>query len=125
MGDIVVRQPSEREIYRKQIEPREHSCLLRYGSVNEYIYRKQYWEANDLDNIRLEEYEMHIYDKREKASLKWKEGTDGAAELEKMPRGCKYRIFQGMQKYTAPGATMNKTNENKMFPQGKAAVGKG
>ena len=44
---------------------------------------------------------------------------------ERMPRGCKYRILQGMQKYTAPGATMNKTNENKMFPQGKAAVGKG
>ena len=36
-----------------------------------------------MDNIRLEKYKMHIYDKREKASLKWKEGTDGAGELEK------------------------------------------
>ena len=83
VGDIVVRQPSEREIYLKQIEPWEQSCLLRYGSVNEYIYRKQYWEANDLDDVRLEEYEMHMYDKKEKVFLKWRETADGAGELEK------------------------------------------
>ena len=50
VGDIVIRQPSEQEIYLKQIEPWEQSCLLGYGSGNEYIYRKQYWEANDLDD---------------------------------------------------------------------------
>ena len=60
LGNIVIRQPSEREIYQKQIEPWEQSVLLGYGSVNEYIYCKQYWEANDLDDIRFEEYKMHI-----------------------------------------------------------------
>ena len=76
--NIVVRQPSEQEIYQKQIEPWEKSVLLRYGSVNEYTYQKQYGEANDLDNIRFEEYDMHIYKRREKVFLKWREGTDGA-----------------------------------------------
>ena len=33
--------------------------------------------------MRLEEYEMHIYDKTEKAFLKWREGADGAGELKK------------------------------------------
>ena len=42
VGDIVVRQPSEREIYLKQIVPWEQRCLLGYGPVNEYIYRKHY-----------------------------------------------------------------------------------
>ena len=70
VGDIVIRQPNEREIYLKQIEPEEQSRLLGYGSVNEYRFRKQYWEANDLDDIRLEEYETHIYDKTEKLFLK-------------------------------------------------------
>ena len=48
VGDIVVMQPSEREIYLKQIEPWE-----------------QMWE-----------YEMHIYDKREKVFLKWRGGKE-------------------------------------------------
>ena len=69
VGDILLRQPSEREIYLKQIESWKQNCLLEYGSVNNYIYRKQYWEANDLDDIRLEEYEMHIYGKTEKVFL--------------------------------------------------------
>ena len=81
LGDIVVRQPSEQKIYLKQIELWKQIVLL--GHVNEYIYREQYWEANDLDNIRLEEYDMHIYDRREKVFLKWRETTDGAGELEK------------------------------------------
>ena len=55
VGDIVVMQPSEREIYLKQIE---------------------LWE-------QMWEYEMHIHGKREKVFLKWREGTDGAVELEK------------------------------------------
>ena len=67
--NIVVRELSEWEIYLKQIEPWEQSVLLGYDSVNEYIYRKQYREANDLDDIRFEEYEMHIYDRMEKAFL--------------------------------------------------------
>ena len=42
-----------------------------------------------------------------------------------MPGGCKDRIFQGMQKFIVPGATMDKTNGNKIFQQGKTAVGEG
>ena len=38
---------------------------------------------NDLDDMRLEEYEMHIYDKKEKAFVKWREGTNGAGKMEK------------------------------------------
>ena len=60
LGNIVIRQPSEQEIYQKQIEPREQSVLLGYGSSNGYIYSKQYWEANDLDDIMFEEYKMQI-----------------------------------------------------------------
>ena len=82
-GDILLRQPSEREIYLKQIESWEQSWLLGYRSVNDYVYWKQYWEANDLDDIRLEEYEMHIYGKTEKVFLKWGEGADGAGEFKK------------------------------------------
>ena len=60
-GVIVIRQPSEREIYLKQIKLWEQTpCLLGYESVDEYIFRKQYEEANDLDDIRLGEYEIHI-----------------------------------------------------------------
>ena len=83
VGDIVVRQPIEQEIYQKQIDSWEQSVLLGYGSVNEYIYRQQYWEANDLDDIMFEEFDMHIYDRMEKVFLKWREGTDGAGEIEK------------------------------------------
>ena len=84
MGNIVVRQPNEWEIYQKQIEPWEQSVLLGYGSVNEYIYRKQYWEVNDLDDIRFEQYEIYIYNRREKVFLKWREGRDGTGEVEKV-----------------------------------------
>ena len=57
----MIRQPSEREIYLKQIKLWEQTpCLLGYESVDEYIFRKQYEEANDLDDIRLGEYEIHI-----------------------------------------------------------------
>ena len=39
VGDIVIRQPSEREIYLKQIEPWEQTpCLLGYDSVDKYIF---------------------------------------------------------------------------------------
>ena len=55
--DIVIVQPSERKIYLKQIEPLEWtSRLLGYNSVDEYIFRKQYEEGNDLDDIRMGEY---------------------------------------------------------------------
>ena len=83
VGDIVIRQQSEWEIYEKEIEPWEKSVLLGYRSVKEYVYRKQYWEANDLDDMRFEEYELHIYDKKEQALLKWREGTDEAGKMEK------------------------------------------
>ena len=43
VGDIVIQQPSEWEIYKKEIEPWEKSVLLGYRSVKEYVYRKQYW----------------------------------------------------------------------------------
>ena len=36
-----------------------------------------------MDDIRLEEYEMHIYDRRGKVFLKWRERRDGAGEVEK------------------------------------------
>ena len=53
VGNIVVRQPSEQEIYKKQIKPWEKSVLLRYGPVNEYAYQKQYGEVNNLGDIRF------------------------------------------------------------------------
>ena len=41
VGDIVVRQPSEREINLKQIEPLERTpCLLGYDSVEKYIFKE-------------------------------------------------------------------------------------
>ena len=83
VGDIIIWQLTEREIYEKEIEPWEQSVLLGYRSVKECFYWKQYWETNDLDDIRFEEYELHIYDKKEKALLKWREGTDWAGEMEK------------------------------------------
>ena len=51
--------------------------------MDEYVWWKQYREANDLDDIRLEEYKTHIYDWTEKAFIKWKERGDGAGELKK------------------------------------------
>ena len=83
MVDIVIRQQSEEEIYEKEIELWEKSVLLRYRSVKEYVYWKQYWEANNLVDMRFKEYQRHIYDKKEQAFLKWREGTDGAAKMEK------------------------------------------
>ena len=83
VGNVVIRQPSERKIYAKQIEPWERSCRLGYKWVEEYIWREQYWEANDMDDIRLEEYEMHVYNREEKAFIKWREGRDRSGELEK------------------------------------------
>ena len=77
VGDIVIWQPSEREIYEKEIEPWEQSVLLGYRSVKEYLYPEQYWDANDLDDLRFEEYEMHIHGKKEKSFLKSREGQMG------------------------------------------------
>ena len=57
-----------------QIEAWERTfCVYRYPSVDIYIYRKQYEEAHDLDDIRLEEYEIDVCDKTQKAFLKWSE----------------------------------------------------
>ena len=36
-----------------------------------------------MDDIRFEEFDMHICDRREKVFLKWREETDGAGEMEK------------------------------------------
>ena len=83
VGNVVIRQPGEREIYAKQVESWERSCLLRYKSVEEYIWREQYWETNDVDDIKPEEYEMHVYDREEKAFIKWSEERDGARELKR------------------------------------------
>ena len=58
VGNIVIRQPSEGKIYEEKVEPYEQSVLLGYRLVKEYLYWKQYWEANDLDDMRLEEYEL-------------------------------------------------------------------
>lgn len=72
-------QPSEREVYLKQIELLELTpCLLGYDSVDEYIFRKQYGETNDLDDIRMGEHEILIYNKTQRAYVKWnEEGLDG------------------------------------------------
>ena len=40
------------------------------------------------------------------------------------PGGCKEGILQGVQKCTSPGATTDKTNGNKMLPQGRTAGGR-
>ena len=48
----------------------------------------------------------------------------GSRVGKRTPGECKDGIFQAMQKITVPGATMDKTNGNKIFPQGKAAVGR-
>ena len=123
VGDIVVRQPIEQEIYQKQIDPWEQSLLLGYGSVKEYIYRKQYWEANDLDDIMFEEFEMRQEGKgvpKMEERNRW-----GRRDGKGTPGGCKDGILLSMQKCTAPGVTMDKPNENKMLPQGKTAVEEG
>ena len=75
--DLVIVQPSERKIYLKQIEPLEWTLrLLGYNLVDEYIFRKQYEEGNDLDDIRMGE--IHIYDETRRAYVKWQEeGSDG------------------------------------------------
>ena len=77
---IVIIQPSEREIYLAQIELWERTpCISSYPTVEEYIHRKQYEEANDIDDIRMGEYKLHIYDKTRRAYVKWcEEGPDGA-----------------------------------------------
>ena len=40
-----------------------------------------------MDHIRLEEYEMHVYDREEKAFIKWREGRKGRGRRagEKIP----------------------------------------
>ena len=82
-GDIVITQPTEREILLSQIEPWEWTpCVLGYPSVDEYIFRKQYKEANGLDDIRMGEYEVHIHAKTRGTYGKWyEEGPDGAGVL--------------------------------------------
>ena len=41
------------------------------------------------------------------------------------PGGCKDGILKSMKQSTAPGATMDKKNGNKVLPQGKTAVREG
>ena len=84
--------------------------MLGYGSVNEYIFRKQYCEANDLDDIRLEEYEIHTYGKTEKVFLKWREGADGAGELKKE------RQEDAKTDYCRVCKNLDTTNRDKVFP---------
>ena len=46
--------------------------------MDEYIFRKQYGETNNLDDIRMGEHEILIYNKKQRAYVKWKEeGLDG------------------------------------------------
>ena len=83
--DIVIVHSSEREIYLKQIELLERTpCLLGFDSVDEYIFRKQYGEVNDLDDIWMGEHEIYIYDKKQMAYVKWQEeGLDGVGAWKK------------------------------------------
>lgn len=46
--------------------------------MDEYIWREQYLKANDLDDTRLEEYEIHVYNRKGKVFIKWRKGKDGA-----------------------------------------------
>ena len=71
----------------------------RYDSVDEYISWEQYWEANDLDDISLEEYKMRIYDRTEKAFIKWREREGRAGELkEKHQAEAKTNYFRVYKK---------------------------
>ena len=54
----LITQPSEREIYLAQIIPMEQ--LLQFPNVKKYINRKRYEGVNDIDNIRLGEYFIHV-----------------------------------------------------------------
>ena len=117
MGDMVIRQPSEQEIYLKQIELWEQTpCLLGYESVDEYIFRKQYEEANDLDDIRLGEYEIHIW--QNEKSIPKMEGKSrwGRGVKKGTPGESKDRLLQSIQKFAAPSAIMGKADRGKMLP---------
>ena len=58
------------------------SLHIRLPKVDEYIFRKQYEKVNALDDIRMGDYEIHVYDKTQKAYLKWREeGPDGTELL--------------------------------------------
>ena len=98
-----------------QIEPLERtSSVFRYPNFDEYILRKQYEEANALDDIRLGEYEIHIIGKTQKAFLKWSEGSDGKGSLKEEPlveaRVCKKgRQLYSMQETTTPIAIVDGT----------------
>ena len=82
---MVITQPTEKEILLAQLEPWEWTpCVVRYPSIEDYIYKNQHEEANDLDDIWLGEQEVHIYHNRQKTFVKWrKEGLDGAGVLKK------------------------------------------
>lgn len=90
------------------------SSVFRYPNFDEYILRKQYEEANALDDIRLGEYEIHIFGKTQKAFLKWSEGSDGEGSLKEEPlveaRVCKKgRQLYSMQETTTPIAIVDGT----------------
>ena len=105
VGNIVIRQPSEREIYEEEVEPYEQSVLLGYRSVKEYLYRKQYWEANDLDDMRLEEYELQEGKGVPKMERRCKWGRENGKGASK---GRGYRTLSSVSGRTAPGAIMDK-----------------
>ena len=69
----------------------------------------------------------HAHIQKERKGVPKMEGRDrwGMRGGKGMPAGFKDGILQSMKKRTAPGATMDKTNGNKMLPQGKTAVGEG
>ena len=88
VGNIVVRQPSKRDIYLKQVEPLERiPCLLGCDSVDDYMFSKQYEEASDIDDIQMEEHVIHVYNKTEKACIKWQEGGVEGARVWKEEKG--------------------------------------
>lgn len=113
--DIVTNQLTEREILLAQIEPLEcTSSVFGYPNFDEYILRKQYEEANDFDDIRLGEYEIHIFGKTQKAFLKWSEGSNGEESLKEEPlveaTVCKKgRQLYSMQETTTPSAIVDGT----------------
>lgn len=98
-----------------QIEPLEcTSSVFGYPNFDECILRKHYEEANDLDDIRLGEYEIHIFGKTQKAFLKWSEGSNGEGSLKEEPqveaRVCKKgRQLYSMQETITPSAIVDGT----------------
>ena len=80
----VITQPSEREIYSAQIIPMEQLASIHdFPDVDECIHKKRHEEANNIDDVRLGEYYIHVYGKKKKENIELcKERPDGAGSFD-------------------------------------------